>query len=181
MPIHAMRCLQQLLSPNTLRLHLWPSTMYRQSRFQIGHTCTVHLTWHAHGYFAETTNLQCSPAKFLSAVLKRTPPTGPNCRFAAHLLQHPHTSTHAMQWCHAAVEGQGCSVPHLGRRTSVLQVIRALAKLLKMSCKTAMRCSVFLHGYRAHPAWSARAGLQPRAVRAHSICCRPECIFKWRG
>ena len=41
-----------------------------------------------------------------------------------------------------------------------MQFARGLAKLLKMTCNKVIKCIPFVPCWRAHSAWSTRAGLQ---------------------
>ena len=57
------------------------------------------------------TSCPSSRPKCYAAVLKRTPPTGPKCRFAAHLPWHAHTipqcSGAMLQW---SIRAAACSI-----------------------------------------------------------------------
>ena len=57
---------------------------------------------------------------------------------------------------------------HLGRYKPHMQFARGLAKLLKMTCNNVIKCIPFVHCWRAHSAWSTRAGLQLRSAHTAS-------------
>ena len=49
-----------------------------------------------------------------------------------------------------------------------MQFARGLAKLLKRTCNKVIKCIPFVHCWRAHSAWSTRAGLQLRSAHTAS-------------